>query len=120
MHVKKQTRTPKWQTVLTAVLEQIDRGEYAPGDRFLTLRELGARYCVSEVTAQRVFRELVARRVIATSRRAGATVTGAAQTATIYLCLCNELFANPGRLDQFREIDSFMTGVRQGADGRFA
>ena len=112
-------RLSKWETVLNAVLADIARGTYAPGDRFHTLQQLGAKYQVSTVTAQRVFRELVDRHVITTSRRAGATVTGTAQATTVYLCLRSEVFAAPGRLDLFREIDQFMAGFRNGADGRF-
>ncbi len=113
-------QTPKWEQVLHSVLGDIEHGKLSSGHPFYTLRELGAKYQISAVTAQRVFRELVDRHAITTRRRAGATVTGSAQTTTVYLCLRSEVFEAPGRLDLFREIGQFLDAFREGADGRFS
>ncbi len=108
----------KWEIVLRGALAEIADGQFAPGDRFYTLRELGAAYGVSEITAQRVFRELVARGQIATNRRSGARVIAGIPGQTVYLCFRNELFDIPDTVERFRRMNAFLEGFRDTANGQ--
>ncbi len=112
--------TTKWETVLNQVIDAISRERFKPGDRFYTVRELGEKYGISLITAQRVFLELNARRLIVTNGSAGSTVAGGVKPQTVYLCLRNEHFADAEHLDRFRSIDGFLSGFRLGVDGTFA
>lgn len=108
----------KWQAVLRGALDEIENGRFAPGDRFYSLRELGAAYGVSEITAQRVFRELAARGRIVTNRRSGTRVAGGRNLGTVYLCFRNELFDIPDPFERFRRMNAFLEGFRDAANGQ--
>lgn len=113
-------RLTKWESVLNRVLADIANDRFSPGDRFHTVTELGREYGVSKITAQRVFRELVDRRIISTHRSAGSFVTEMAPVKTVYLCLRDDHFSDSGRLDRFRAVDAFLDGVRSWSNGLFA
>ncbi len=108
----------KWEIVLRGALAEIADGRFAPGDRFYSLRELGAAYGVSEITAQRVFRELVARGRIVTNRRSGTRVAAGGTLETVYLCFQNELFDIPDPVERFRRMNAFLEGFRDAANGQ--
>lgn len=110
----------KWEFVLNRILVDIDKERFAPGDRFYTVRELAGKYGVSIITAQRVFQELSARRMIVTNGRAGSIVVGESAAQTVYLCLRDEHFSDAMHLGRFRTIDGFLSGFRLGVDGAFA
>ena len=53
-------KTPQYRQITDEILAQIGAGELAPGERVLSSREITERYSVSQITALRVFKELIA------------------------------------------------------------
>lgn len=53
-------KTPQYRQITDEILAQIEAGELAPGSRVLSSREITEHYSVSQITALRVFKELIA------------------------------------------------------------
>lgn len=53
-----------WQTITAELTREISRRRFKPGERFYTLKELSARFRISEITCRRVMHELENRTLI--------------------------------------------------------
>ncbi len=53
-------KMPQYRQITEEILHQIETGELVPGARVLSSREITERYLVSQITALRVFKELIA------------------------------------------------------------
>jgi len=51
---------PVYATIISELRQLLDRGVYEPGDKFLTERDIAARYQTSRITANKVLSALVA------------------------------------------------------------
>jgi hypothetical protein len=111
---------PKWSRILAQVMRDLEADGFASRDRFYTIRELAGNYGVSVITAQRVFRELAARRLIETQGRRGTVVKKAVGVEAVHVCLRDDYFSSQGDLRRFQSVNAFFDGVKSGADGRFA
>src|SRR5688572_21348585 len=68
-------------TLTEQVKRHVNSGVFAPGDRYLTIRELARRFCVSPVTVQRTVRDLVNEGVLYVRGNAGTFVGTTAREA---------------------------------------
>jgi DNA-binding LacI/PurR family transcriptional regulator len=80
-------RTPKWQQLYDRLKDDIRSGRFADKSEFYTLKELCRQFAVSNITAQRIFKELKQAGLIATTGRRGTIVTNSKKTNRILLCL---------------------------------
>src|SRR5438067_1403297 len=67
---------PTYYRIKVALLEEIGRGEFLPGQSFITEREVCARFGVSRTTAVRVLGELERDGVLTRHRGRGSFVSG--------------------------------------------
>src|SRR5690606_23716278 len=72
---------PSGLTLTEQVKRHVTSGVFAPGDRYLTIRELARRFRVSPVTMQRTIRDLVAEGVLYVRGNAGTFVGNTAREA---------------------------------------
>ncbi len=99
--------TSKWQQIYTLLREEILDGRHADKSEFFTLKELCHKYSISNITAQRIFKELKLNGLIATTGRRGTIVTNSHKTNRILLCL-------------FKSKDPTSDPFRVGASYKFA
>ena len=83
----KKRKASKWQQIYSLLRKDILEGRYADKSEFFTLKELCQKYNVSNITAQRIFKELKLKGLIATTGRRGTIVTNSNKTNRILLCL---------------------------------
>ena len=72
--------TARVQQVHDVLVLHLQSGQYRPGERFLSNRDLAQRYGVSYQTADRLLRDLVSRGLLQRRAQSGTYVSGEAQT----------------------------------------
>jgi DNA-binding transcriptional regulator YhcF (GntR family) len=82
----------KWQQIYKQLHKDIISGKYPDKSEFFTLKELCQKFAVSNITAQRIFKELKLAGLIATTGRRGTIVTNNKKTNRILLCLFKSAF----------------------------
>ena len=80
-------KLPKWQQIYRQLKNDIINGKYVDKSDFFTLKELCEKFDVSNITAQRTFKELKLAGLIATTGRRGTIVTYSNKANRILLCL---------------------------------
>ena len=66
---------PIYEQLAERIKKQIIRGEIAPGEKLLSVRELGIQVNVNPNTVQRTYRELEAMKIVESKRGQGTFVT---------------------------------------------
>lgn len=66
---------PIYEQLAERIKKQIIRGEVAPGEKLLSVRELGIQVNVNPNTVQRTYRELEAMKIVESRRGQGTFVT---------------------------------------------
>lgn len=74
-------RLPMYQRIEAELLNEIGRGDFIPGQSFITERELCTRFGVSRITAVRALNDLVQRGVLIRKRGRGTFVAGSGRVA---------------------------------------
>jgi DNA-binding transcriptional regulator YhcF (GntR family) len=100
--VQSRARISKWRKIYNQLKKDISSGKYVDKSEFLTLKELCSKFNVSNITAQRIFKELKLNGFIATTGRRGAIVTNNNKSNKILLCL----FKNENPKEDPFKIDS--------------
>ena len=73
---------PTYHRIKLALLEEIQRGDYQPGDRFITQKKVCERFDVSTVTAERALGDLVREGILVRRRGAGTFVSDRLPTSS--------------------------------------
>ncbi|EAQ04728.1 transcriptional regulator, GntR family protein [Pseudooceanicola batsensis HTCC2597] len=68
-------KTPLWQSIASALTDDLAAGRYMPGDRLPTEAQLSARFGVNRHTVRRALRDLSDRDLVLSRRGAGVFVT---------------------------------------------
>ena len=105
-------RLSKWQRIYNRLQKDIINGKYADKSDFYTLKELCQKFNVSNITAQRIFKELKQTGLIATTGRRGTIVTNSKKTNRILLCLfkSDDPTNDPFKIDaSYKYSEGFLT-----------
>lgn len=105
-------RLSKWQQIYNRLHKDIINGKYADKSDFYTLKELCHKFNVSNITAQRIFKELKQTGLVATTGRRGTIVTNSKKTNRILLCLfkSDDPTNDPFKIDaSYKYSEGFLT-----------
>jgi DNA-binding transcriptional regulator YhcF (GntR family) len=105
-------RLSKWQQIYNRLQKDIITGKYADKSDFFTLKGLCQKFNVSNITAQRIFKELKQAGLIATTGRRGTIVTNSKKTNRILLCLfkSDDPTNDPFKIDaSYKYSEGFLT-----------
>ena len=91
-----------YRTIIEDLQEAINRGDFKPGDRVWSVREIEERYHVSHITALKVYRELAAEEVIVRHSGAGYFVPTQEMLSRNHI-----LIAAFRPLSEYNEYDNF-------------
>lgn len=109
-------RLSKWQEIYNRLQKDIINGKYADKSDFYTLKGLCQKFNVSNITAQRIFKELKQAGLIATTGRRGTIVTNSKKTNRILLCLfkSEDPTNSPFKIDaSYKYSEGFFTASRR-------